>query len=725
MLAFASCGLAAAQSCPQPWTLGDSSTFISGTVSCSTSWDPDGAGSLPPVLVVGGVFSRIGDLFTTNVAAFDGTRFEPIGKGLDGGEVLDLEVIDGRLYAVGAFTKTGEGTPCRAIAVWNGDRWEEVGGGVTGTARAITKFRDSLVVGGSISKFGTDSIQGLAQWNGSGWQRVTSATAGSINALAVWGDRLYAAGSVITVGGGAASRVASTDGTTWSELGSGLSQTPTCLGVTDDGVYVGGSLAIAGGVPTNGVALWDGAKWIGFSSPGTLTITSIRGDGRTAYLTGRRDDATSSLPFVATTDGTTLTWLTDGLLTGAPQQLRPCTSTSRVGSSLYATGAPLPDGAAPAVARWDGTSWRALDSGTNGAIQSFIEYRDELYAIGGFTRFNGAQINKIATWNGSAWRAMLPNMLGSATAAAVVGDDLWFRGDLRVSGPATSNMARWDGTTLSPVGTLSGFVTGIVSYQGTPIAYGFGLTNSVGKSGTAFEWTGSQWSPAALGGDNSINGLVPLGDDLIGYGSIAIAPAGTRVEFARWNGTKWSPFTSALFPNASRSIVVYRGELIVTDSNPNSPMRWTGTQWVLMGKVSTNANAKLFTAGGDLYLAGSLLVHRPTGSVRTALARWNDVTWVPVSTPFTSLFTCGALGSSPVFGGSLQTSSDDRAISYAFLAPAPCAADANCDGMLTMEDIDEFMTAFETGETAADRNQDGFLTFEDFDFFVDAYSQGC
>jgi hypothetical protein len=54
-----------------------------------------------------------------------------------------------------------------------------------------------------------------------------------------------------------------------------------------------------------------------------------------------------------------------------------------------------------------------------------------------------------------------------------------------------------------------------------------------------------------------------------------------------------------------------------------------------------------------------------------------------------------------------------------------CASDFNCDGFVTFEDFDSFVSAFETGSPSADFNADGFLTFEDFDAAVQAFEAGC
>jgi hypothetical protein len=54
-----------------------------------------------------------------------------------------------------------------------------------------------------------------------------------------------------------------------------------------------------------------------------------------------------------------------------------------------------------------------------------------------------------------------------------------------------------------------------------------------------------------------------------------------------------------------------------------------------------------------------------------------------------------------------------------------CRADFDGDGFLTFEDVDAFVSAFESGGVSADFNADGFLTFEDFDVFVGAFEAGC
>jgi hypothetical protein len=54
-----------------------------------------------------------------------------------------------------------------------------------------------------------------------------------------------------------------------------------------------------------------------------------------------------------------------------------------------------------------------------------------------------------------------------------------------------------------------------------------------------------------------------------------------------------------------------------------------------------------------------------------------------------------------------------------------CKADFNGDTFLDFTDFDDFVSAFEAGESRADFNGDTFLDFTDFDDFVTAFEAGC
>src|SRR5439155_19396262 len=92
---------------------------VNATVFALTSWDPDGAGALAPLLVAGGSFSSAGGVSASEIAIWDGLSWQPLGGGMRRtdqrlGRVEALAVLPasmgalgGQLVAGGYFNEAG------------------------------------------------------------------------------------------------------------------------------------------------------------------------------------------------------------------------------------------------------------------------------------------------------------------------------------------------------------------------------------------------------------------------------------------------------------------------------------------------------------------------------------------------------------------------------------------------------------------------------------------
>src|SRR5882672_6674175 len=81
------------------------------------------------------------------------------------------------------------------------------------------------------------------------------------------------------------------------------------------------------------------------------------------------------------------------------------------GSDLYAGGNFTTAGGASAtnIAKWNGSSWSALGSGTGGFfpdVYALAVSGSDVYAGGGFTTAGDRVANYIARWDGSSWTAL-------------------------------------------------------------------------------------------------------------------------------------------------------------------------------------------------------------------------------------------------------------------------------------------------------------------------------
>ena len=140
------------------------------------------------------------------------------------------------------------------------------------------------------------------------------------------------------------------------------------------------------------------------------------------------------------------------------------------GTDLYAGGHFTTAGGVPAnyIAKWDGTAWSPLGSGVSGGSMAGTY---ALAVIGSivYTGFyiseaGGVPVNCIAQWNGAAWSALGSGLgpqvgpqgpvMPCLTALTVNGTDLYVGGHFLTAGGVTANnIAKWDGTTWTALGS--------------------------------------------------------------------------------------------------------------------------------------------------------------------------------------------------------------------------------------------------------------------------------
>ena len=81
------------------------------------------------------------------------------------------------------------------------------------------------------------------------------------------------------------------------------------------------------------------------------------------------------------------------------------------------------------IAKWNGSSWSSLGSGTNDRIHCMIKYQDKLVIGGEFTSAGGVSVNYIAQWNGSGWSSLGSGMNNMVVDLAVYKNSLYACGN--------------------------------------------------------------------------------------------------------------------------------------------------------------------------------------------------------------------------------------------------------------------------------------------------------
>lgn len=445
--------VAASAQCTQPdWLPGDGVAGTNLFVACSTMWDPDGSGPITPKVVIGGRFDVAGNAQAANIAMWDPAtgQWSSLGSGVSGlATVFALAARpNGRLVVGGEFLEAG-GVPVNNIAEFDGVNWHAMGDGVQGA----------------------------------------ESVAESVRALTVMpnGD-VIAGGDFLVAGGVVAHSVARWNGVTWSALGGGVGDSEGlypvyALAVLPNGhVVAGGDFTTAGGQPRGRIARWDGTTWqdmgggmdydvwaLSVAPNGNLLAAGVfnNAGGGTASGVARWNSTTSST-------GTTWSTMGDGLDTFSDEFMGLAITATPNGDVIVAGNSYVREHTPPfahGIARWNGSTWSEIGGGLrdgydNGVFgDTLLQLSSGDLLVGGqFNRTGGQGTANIARWNGTSWSG-----LGTGfndwliTAKPMANGDVLACGAFTTAGPgpAPGAVARFDGATWSAVGSpgLAGFVS--------------------------------------------------------------------------------------------------------------------------------------------------------------------------------------------------------------------------------------------------------------------------
>jgi len=357
-------------------TLGDPG--FSGSYVASLAIHDDGSGES---LFAAGSFSIVGGGASgAQVARWDGSMWQSVGGGLQGGYTNSIKSFQGNLVAAGYFDSADSILGSAKLARWDGSVWH----GMDAQSEIfLNSFWDlevyddgatgeQLYIAGNYGDLnGNPALDHIAKWDGTTYSGVGGTIGGAVPLIVLdlhqadlgSGNHLFAGGRFLTMGGIAALNIAQWDGTSWTAMDSGLSRTSGFAQILhmaswDDGngpaLYVGGRFNLAGGVAVStNIAKWDGTSW------------SSMGDGF--------DGDVHEL--VAFDDGS--------------------------GDALFALGNFSNSGAnvAQGVAKWNGTTWDGVTTSVDGSIFTGIVYDtgegESLVIGGGFSTIDAIAANRV------------------------------------------------------------------------------------------------------------------------------------------------------------------------------------------------------------------------------------------------------------------------------------------------------------------------------------------
>ncbi|MBK8975500.1 MAG: hypothetical protein IPM29_06210 [Planctomycetes bacterium] len=395
------------------------------------------------------------------------------------------------------------------------------------------------------------------------------------------------------------------DGTAWRAIGTITDALPQDLAVLSNGDIVAGCEALNGS--GNNVMQWNGVRW------------SLAGGG---VSSGARQPPSAGVVYA----------------------VEPEASGSVAVIGIFSDAGGL---RCNHMARWDGTTWSRLATGTDDVVDQVLTTRNgDVLACGSFTVIEAVPAAHIARWDGATWSPLGGGTDGRVRAVIELPNgDLVAAGDFTTAGGApAANIARWDGGAWSPLGSgTDGTVRALAALPNGDLVAG-GLFSTAGSAPAAniARWNGIAWSGLGAGvAGGSFDGsviqtLVVLANgDLCAGGHFATAGGATVNGVARWSGGTWSGFGSgmtwtwlfATLPGGVHSLLeLPNGDLVAAglfDRAGGVPVtnvaRWNGTAWQTMGTIPGYVRGLLRLPDGDL-LAGAL-----------ELRRWSGVSWNPLA----------------------------------------------------------------------------------------------
>lgn len=354
-----------------------------------------------------------------------------------------------------------------------------------------------------------------------GWSSLDNGVTDNVSSIAIIGSDVYVGGSFQQICGDltcdsgnlSVNHIAkwSTVTNSWLPVGNGVNNVVHALAVSDSNLYVGGdftaicgnAICDASNLTVNGVAKWNGISWsalgYGVKWLSNTGVEAVAVSGSDIYIGGWFTKVCGDAP--CETGNTTVNY----------------------------------------VAKWNGSSWAALNYGLYGGVRALAVSGNDVYAGGSFSQVCGditctndnQPARAIAKWSSvsNSWSTLGFGMDNAVLALAVNGNNVYTGGYFAEicgniacdSGNILVNqIAKWDGTSWSAVGYGLGKPNGgfhrvdVISINGNDLYAGGFFPEICGNitcdtdntpANNIARWNGTSWSTVSNGVNSEIHAL--------------------------------------------------------------------------------------------------------------------------------------------------------------------------------------------------------------------------
>jgi hypothetical protein len=229
-------------------------------------------------LYVCGFFQKCMGIEANSIAKFDGITWKSVYDiprfSSSPSFISDVAYYKGYLYVAGDFfDESNMGGDIWDIVRYNGSDWESVGGGIKGGISSVDRmvvYKDKLYMAGNMNKQFGNPGNGIAAWDGEKWDDVGGGIYYNgethIADMIVNDNKLYVVGDLSYAGGIPASDIAVWDGKNWCGMGtrpSTFDNRVSRLGTYRDTIYIGGGFwSVDGDSSISRIAKWIGGDYV-------------------------------------------------------------------------------------------------------------------------------------------------------------------------------------------------------------------------------------------------------------------------------------------------------------------------------------------------------------------------------------------------------------------------------------------------------------------------------
>jgi hypothetical protein len=180
---------------------------------------------------------------------------------------------------------------------------------------------------------------------------------------------------------------------------------------------------------------------------------------------------------------------------------------------------------------------------------------EALFAGGQFTIAGGVGASRIARWDGTSWTPLGSGLAGGAGAvrALTVYDDgggaaLFAGGQFTTAGGGAANrVASWDGSSWTALGSGVNMTVHALTVFGGELHAGGNFTFAGGALASRIaRWDGASWTPLGSGVSGNVTSLTVFDGDLYVGGQFTTAGGAPASRIAQWDGASWSPLGSGM-----------------------------------------------------------------------------------------------------------------------------------------------------------------------------------